>query len=70
MALSAGFLIVCLSNFQPVRHFGLLAGSTMVIGVFTDLFLLPALLITLPLGDRVADAGAVRERAASSAIRE
>ena len=67
VALSAGFLIVCLSNFQPVRHFGLLAGSTMIIGVFTDLFLLPALLITLPLGGRVADAGLLRERAASIA---
>ena len=29
VALAAGFFIVCLSNFQPVRHFGLLSGITM-----------------------------------------
>jgi predicted RND superfamily exporter protein len=53
IALCAGFLIVCLSNFQPVRHFGLLCSITMVIAVFTELFLLPALLVTLRVG-RVA----------------
>ena len=51
VALTAGFLIACLSNFQPVRHFGVLASVTMVIGVFTDLFLLPALLVTLRIGE-------------------
>jgi uncharacterized protein len=51
VALTAGFMIACLSNFQPVRHFGVLASVTMVIGVFTDLFLLPALLVTLRIGD-------------------
>jgi predicted RND superfamily exporter protein len=51
VALTAGFLIACLSNFQPVRHFGILASVTMVIGVFTDLFLLPALLVSLRIGD-------------------
>ncbi|MGH7788118.1 MAG: efflux RND transporter permease subunit [Candidatus Binatia bacterium] len=66
VALTAAFLIVCISNFQPVRHFGLLAGCTMVIGVFTDLFLLPALLITLPLGERAAAVEAVREPAAAA----
>ena len=50
IALCAGFLIVCLSNFQPVRHFGLLCSVTMVIAVFTELFLLPALLVTLRVG--------------------
>jgi predicted RND superfamily exporter protein len=45
VALSTGFLIVCLSNFDPVRHFGILAS-----GAFTDLFLLPALLVTLRVG--------------------
>jgi uncharacterized protein len=50
VALSAGFLIVCFSNFAPVRHFGVLSSITMVIGVFTDLFLLPALLVTLRVG--------------------
>lgn len=53
VALTAGFLIACLSTFQPVRHFGVLAGATMVIGVFTDLFLLPALLITLRVGEPI-----------------
>lgn len=51
VALSAGFLIACLSSFQPVRHFGILASATMVIGLLTDLFLLPALLVTLRIGD-------------------
>ena len=50
IALCAGFLIVCLSNFQPVRHFGLLCSVTMVIAVFTELLLLPALLVTLRVG--------------------
>jgi hypothetical protein len=36
-----------------VRHFGLLCSITMVIAVFTELFLLPALLVTLRVG-RVA----------------
>ena len=63
MALTAGFLIVCLSNFQPVRHFGLLASVTMVIGVFTDLFLLPALLVTLRIGEPAAAAVAARAAA-------
>ncbi len=67
VALSAAFWIVCLSNFQPVRHFGLLAGCTMVIGVFTDLFLLPALLITLPLGEGVAAVERACEQPASVA---
>ena len=51
VALTAGFMIACLSNFQPVRHFGILASVTMVIGVFTDLFLLPALLVSLRIGE-------------------
>ncbi len=46
VALSAGFLVVCLSNFKPIQHFGLLAGVTMAIALFSDLFLLPALVMT------------------------
>ncbi|MBI4515819.1 MAG: MMPL family transporter [Deltaproteobacteria bacterium] len=46
LALSAGFFIVCLSNFQPVMHFGLLAGATMIIALAVELFLTPALLTT------------------------
>ena len=56
--LATGFLIVCLSNFQPVRDFGVLASLTLVIAILTELFLLPALLITLRVGDttvRAAD---------------
>jgi hypothetical protein len=48
--LAVGFLIVCLSNFTPVRDFGVLASLTLVIAIFTELFLLPALLITLRVG--------------------
>jgi CRP-like cAMP-binding protein len=46
LALSAGFFIVCLSNFQPVRHFGLLSGLTMGIALIIELFLTPALVTT------------------------
>jgi len=46
LALSAGFFIVCLSNFQPVRHFGLLSGATMGIALVVELFLTPALVTT------------------------
>jgi len=58
VALSTGFLIVCLSNFDPVRHFGILASLTMVVGAFTDLFLLPALLVTLRIGHELPRAAA------------
>ncbi|HVN88014.1 MAG TPA: efflux RND transporter permease subunit [Candidatus Binatia bacterium] len=46
LALSAGFFIVCLSNFQPVMHFGLLSGITMMIALVIELFLTPALVTT------------------------
>ncbi|MBI1818323.1 MAG: MMPL family transporter [Deltaproteobacteria bacterium] len=46
LALSAGFFIVCLSNFQPVMHFGLLSGVTMLIALVIELFLTPALVTT------------------------
>ncbi len=46
IALSAGFFIVCLSNFQPVQQFGFLAGVTMAVALFADLLLLPALMMT------------------------
>jgi hypothetical protein len=45
-ALAAGFFIVCLSNFQPVQHFGLLSGVTMGVALITELFFTPALLTT------------------------
>jgi hypothetical protein len=43
VALAAGFLIVCLSSFQPVRHFGFLSAATMGVALVTELFLTPAL---------------------------
>ncbi len=46
VALAAGFLIVCLSNFQPVQHFGLLSSVTMGVALLTELFLSPALVTT------------------------
>ena len=46
VALAAGFLIVCLSNFQPVQYFGLLSSATMVIALATEMFLSPALVTT------------------------
>jgi hypothetical protein len=46
IALTAGFLVVCLSSFQPVRHFGVLASVTMAVGLVTELVLTPALLMT------------------------
>lgn len=46
VALAAGFLVVCLSNFRPIRQFGALASISMVIALLADLFLLPALLLT------------------------
>lgn len=46
LALTAGFLVVCVSNFIPIRHFGLLASSTMVFALFADLVLMPALVMT------------------------
>jgi len=46
VALAAGFLVVCVSNFMPIRHFGVLASSTMVVSLFADLMLMPALVMT------------------------
>lgn len=64
VALAAGFLVVCASHFQPIRHFGVLASSTMVIALLADLFLLPALLVSLPVG---TPAGAAADGRPSSA---
>jgi predicted RND superfamily exporter protein len=47
--LAAGFLIVTLSSFQPVRHFGMLSAATMGIALAVELFLTPALLTTTKL---------------------
>ena len=42
VALAAGFLVVCLSNFQPIRQFGALTSAAMVVALLADLFLLPS----------------------------
>ncbi len=46
LALTAGFAIVCLSNFQPIRHFGILASATMAVGLVAELLITPALVMT------------------------
>ncbi|GIW40991.1 MAG: hypothetical protein KatS3mg076_1568 [Candidatus Binatia bacterium] len=46
VALAAGFLVVCLSNFRPVQDFGLLSATTMGIALLSDLVLTPAVLMT------------------------
>lgn len=46
IVLTAGFLVVCQSNFIPIRHFGILASITMVMALFADLLVTPALLMT------------------------
>ena len=43
--LVAGFLVVTLSDFATLREFGVLSAATMVICLFNDLVLLPALLV-------------------------
>ena len=45
IVLSLGFLAVAFSGFASLREFGILAAATMVICLFTDLILLPALLV-------------------------
>lgn len=46
LALTAGFAIVCLSNFQPIRQFGFLASATMAVGLLAELCITPALVMT------------------------
>jgi len=44
VALTCGFLVMRLSEFVPVRDFGVLTAATMLAALGTNLFLLPALL--------------------------
>jgi hypothetical protein len=46
LALSAGFAITCLSNFQPIRHFGFLASATVAVGLIAELLVTPALVMS------------------------
>ncbi|HLR16750.1 MAG TPA: MMPL family transporter [Alcanivoracaceae bacterium] len=43
----AGFSILVLSNFNPTIYFGLLTGTAMLIALFCNLTVLPALLLTV-----------------------
>lgn len=45
VSLSAGFLVVCLSNFEPVRHFGYLSSVTMAVALVADLFITPSVVM-------------------------
>jgi len=47
VALSAGFLILCFSNFQPIRQFGFLASFTMAVGLVAELLMTPALVVSI-----------------------
>ncbi len=46
LALTAGFAITCLSNFQPIRHFGFLASATVAVGLIAELLITPALVMS------------------------
>lgn len=46
LALAAGFCVLMLSNFAPVRDFGMLSAVTMLIALFSDLVITPAILMT------------------------
>ncbi len=46
LALAAGFLVLTLSNFGPVRDFGLLSAVTMLVALVSDLVVTPAILMT------------------------
>jgi len=41
-----GFLTLCVSNFVPIREFGLLAATSMIVALAADVVLLPAVLST------------------------
>ncbi len=44
LMLAAGFSVIALSGFAPLREFGVLSALTMLVCVMTDLLILPALL--------------------------
>lgn len=43
LALSVGFLVISLSGFLPIRHFGILTSIIMLVALTSDLLLTPAL---------------------------
>lgn len=44
-----GFLTLSLSTFVPIQEFGLLSAATMIVGLVSEIALLPALLATTPI---------------------
>jgi predicted RND superfamily exporter protein len=47
LALFSGFIILAFSDFVPIKQFGILTASIMVVALMSNLFILPALLITV-----------------------
>ena len=54
---TAGFVILLLADFKPIRYFGLFTGLTMITAWIGDVFVLPACVAVLRLWDRT-DPGA------------
>jgi predicted RND superfamily exporter protein len=48
LVLFLGFLTLCFSTFVPIREFGFLSATTMLVGLVGEITLLPALLATTP----------------------
>jgi hypothetical protein len=49
LVLILGFLTLCFSTFVPIREFGFLSATTMIVGLVGEIALLPALLATTPI---------------------
>ena len=47
LVITVGFSILVFSNFIPTIYFGVLTGLAMVMALLADLFLLPALIVTI-----------------------
>ncbi|MGE0821388.1 MAG: MMPL family transporter [Candidatus Binatia bacterium] len=44
-----GFITLCFSTFVPIREFGFLSATTIIVALIGELFLLPALVATTPI---------------------
>lgn len=49
LVLILGFFALCFSTFVPIREFGFLSATTMIVGLIGEIALLPALLATTPI---------------------
>ncbi len=49
VVLFLGFLTLCFSSFVPIREFGFLSATTILVGLVGEIALLPALLATTPI---------------------